>query len=143
VRRRKATDNRRRRLSRLGETQRETRQVVIAAPARPKALRKSPRARPPKTAELHAEVDNELRGKLGSFALLNRIWNRLKDWYEGDFVPYKDDPGSPISRIGGYSKRPWLARAIDALGRFYQKHWQWLIATILAIIGIVVAIMSK
>lgn len=67
---------------------------------------------------------------------------KIKDWYRGKYVPPpENDPNSGVVFISlGYYEQPLLAKIIGGLCRFYLKHWQWVIGTIIAIIGIIVAL---
>ena len=42
--------------------------------------------------------------------------------------------------LTGYYEQPALAKVLGVLGRFWLAHWQWIIGTVLAIIGLVVAL---
>lgn len=71
-----------------------------------------------------------------------RLIDRLKKWYEGEYVPpppNDSSSGNFIIHLGHY-ERPWLARVIDATGQFLKAHWQWTIGTVLAIVAIIVSI---
>ena len=72
--------------------------------------------------------------------LVKRVWERLKKWYEGEYVPHENDPDSPIVLIGGYTKRPWVAYAIDAALKFCTAHRKWLIGTVIALLALTVSI---
>jgi hypothetical protein len=67
---------------------------------------------------------------------------KIKDWYRGKYVPPpKNDPNSGVVFISpGYYEQPLLAKIIGGLCHFYLKHWQWVIGTMIAIIGIIVAL---
>ena len=60
--------------------------------------------------------------------------DRLREWYRGRYVPPpRDDPHSSMVFLGpGYYEQPPLAKLLGALGRFWLKHWQWIIAVIVA-----------
>lgn len=68
--------------------------------------------------------------------------NRLKDWYEGEFVPWEKDPNSPLVVIGGGDYRRSLSARVLRTGvEFYSKHWQWCIGTTIAVIAITIQFM--
>ena len=70
-----------------------------------------------------------------------RIVERLKAWYRGKYVPpLPDDPNSQVFFLSlGHYEQPALAKLLGTLVRFYLAHWQWVIGTVLAVIGIIVA----
>lgn len=70
------------------------------------------------------------------------VKQRVLDWYEGTYVPPPpNEPGSPIIFISaGHYEQPPLAKALKWLGNFWLKHWQWIIGTVIGVIGIVVSI---
>ncbi len=53
------------------------------------------------------------------------IMQRLKQWYEGPFVPHENDPSSPLQRIGGQHRPVPAARAARAVVEFYLANWKW------------------
>ena len=67
---------------------------------------------------------------------------KIKDWYRGEYVPPpENDPDCGVVFISpGYYEQPFLAKVIAGFGRFYFKHWQWVVGTAIAAIGIVVAL---
>lgn len=70
---------------------------------------------------------------------------RLREWYRGRYVPPRpNDPNSPIIVISlGHYEQPVLAKCLGALGRFWLAHWQWIIGTSLAIIGLFLTLGQK
>jgi hypothetical protein len=69
------------------------------------------------------------------------IVQKLKNWYRGRYVPPPPFDSDSIVIFGlGHYEQPPLAKLLGVLGRFYLAHWQWIIGTALAIIGIVVAL---
>jgi len=70
------------------------------------------------------------------------IIERLKSWYRGAYVPPpENDPNSRVIFISpGHHQQPALAKFIGIVGRFYLAHWQWIIATTLAVLALVVAL---
>ena len=53
-------------------------------------------------------------------------------WWEGDYEAHE----YPI--IGYYSRRHWTSKFAHTLVDFYLKHWQWLWATMIAVIALIV-----
>jgi hypothetical protein len=67
---------------------------------------------------------------------------RIKIWYEGEFVPYDNDTSSGLVFLGGYQKLHWTARAAKKLASFWYNHWKWIITTTLAFAGLFIALMK-
>lgn len=65
---------------------------------------------------------------------------RISEWYQGKYVPPKNDPRSGIVVLMGSYHRHWTARLAQVLAHFWLSHWQWTIGTALAILAIYVAI---
>lgn len=69
------------------------------------------------------------------------MFDKIKEWYEGEYIPYRNDPDSPVVIVGpGHLRRPVLAYMIKWTFDFWLAHWQWVITTALAIIGLIFAI---
>ncbi|MEW6290907.1 MAG: hypothetical protein AB1545_13740 [Thermodesulfobacteriota bacterium] len=66
------------------------------------------------------------------------MFKKLKEWWAGKFIPTPLD----IALNGGDFEniiRPWPVRAWRKIIQFCAQHWQFLVNTIIAIVGIVVA----
>jgi hypothetical protein len=61
----------------------------------------------------------------------------FKRWYDGEFVPYKNDPNSPLFFIGGDYKRHWTTKLASRAVEFYMKEWKWTLGAAAAIISFV------
>ncbi len=70
------------------------------------------------------------------------VLGRIRQWYEGEFVPYENDPRSQVVLIGGWQKRHWTAKAARALVEFHRRHWQWIWSTIIATGSLVAAVLA-
>lgn len=70
---------------------------------------------------------------------------QIREWYRGKYIqPRPNDPNSPIVVISpGHYEQPLLAKCFGALGRFWLAHWQWIIGTSLAIIGLLLTLGQK
>ena len=69
------------------------------------------------------------------------ITEKIKSWYRGRYVPPPPtDSSSSLFFLSGHYEQPMLAKLLGSIGRFYLAHWQWVIGTALAIVGIVVAL---
>lgn len=64
---------------------------------------------------------------------------RIKDWYEGEFEVYENDPNSQVVIIGGDYKRHWTARIARVVVEFYLDHWKWLWAFSMSVVGLYLA----
>lgn len=69
----------------------------------------------------------------------------LREWYRGRYVPPRlNDPNSSIVVLSpGRYEQPVLAKCLGALARFWLAHWQWIIGTFLAIIGLFLTLGQK
>ena len=71
------------------------------------------------------------------------MWNlfvkNLLGWYEGEFVPYENDPSSKLVFIGGHQRQHWTSRLTHIVIEFGKANWKWIIGTTIAIFGIYVA----
>ena len=73
---------------------------------------------------------------------LKRIANKISEWYHGKFIPYKNDPHSPVTFIGGYNKRHWTSSAFHTLIGFLASNWKFLITSLIALASIVLALLK-
>ncbi len=69
---------------------------------------------------------------------LIKIWGKIKEWYKGKYIPPKLTQYSSITVLdtGGY-KRPFIAKYLIVLKKFWIRHWQWIIGTILAVLALI------
>lgn len=65
-------------------------------------------------------------------------WRKLKDWYEGEFIPHDNDPNSQVVFVGGYQKRPPLVTAMLSVWNCWKENWQMIVG----VLGLIVAIIS-
>lgn len=70
---------------------------------------------------------------------LRVLMKRVEDWYEGQYVPYENDPRSSVIIVGGYYERHWTALVVRKIVEFWFAHWQWTIGTALALLGLFLA----
>jgi hypothetical protein len=61
----------------------------------------------------------------------------IRKWYEGEFVPYKNDPHSALFVIGGHYKRHWTANLARWAASFYMREWKWTLGAFAAVISFV------
>jgi hypothetical protein len=62
----------------------------------------------------------------------------FRDWYDGKHIP--NDPNSPLVFAGGRHQRHWTAKVASVLVGFWLREWKWVIGTVLALIGIIIAL---
>src|SRR5580658_395613 len=72
-------------------------------------------------------------------ALPMSLKGMIESWYDGQFVPYENNANDSVVVFGGTYKRRWSARVARVLVNFWLNHWQWIIGTALAIMGLAVA----
>ena len=65
---------------------------------------------------------------------------KLRRWYDGEFVPPDNPPGSYVVFLTGHYKRHWSSRVAHTLVDFYFKEWKWIWGTLIAVVGLVIAI---
>jgi hypothetical protein len=65
---------------------------------------------------------------------------RIQGWYQGKYIPHRNDPASGLFIYGGYYERHWTARLARWAIGFYMREWKW---TLTALAGIVGALFFK
>jgi hypothetical protein len=73
---------------------------------------------------------------------VKRVANAIARWYKGEDVPPDNDPHSPLVFMLGHRQYHWTARAARRVVRFCCEEWKWLIGTVLAIAGLLVAALA-
>jgi hypothetical protein len=70
------------------------------------------------------------------------LLDKIKNWYRGKYIPPpENDPNSGVVfLLLGHYEQPPLAKALKWIGNFWLSHWQWIIGTTLAVIGIFIAL---
>lgn len=73
----------------------------------------------------------------------------VRNWWRGNFVPYKDcfHPKRKTSKgrgafDTGYYQRPLLVFLLEPLISFYLKHWQWVWGASIALVSMYIAYIS-
>ena len=71
-----------------------------------------------------------------------QLRQRLRDWYRGKYVPPPPNyPDSPLFVLSpGHYEQSLFAKLLRTLGRFWLAHWQWVIATTLAVLALLIAL---
>jgi hypothetical protein len=72
---------------------------------------------------------------------MKNIITKIKEWYRGEFIPAPYDPDSRIARTG-HIERPFLAKILGQIGKFWLNHWKWILTFIVAVAGLIVAIIK-
>ncbi len=65
---------------------------------------------------------------------------KIRKWYEGQFIPHDNDPYTSVVLIGGTYQHHWTASVVRTLLKFWLDHWQWIIGTTLAVCGLIIAV---
>jgi hypothetical protein len=64
----------------------------------------------------------------------------VEDWYRGPYVPPPNThPDSGLVFITGSYNPHWTAKAAQAAVAFWLAHWQWVVGTTIALIGLALA----
>jgi len=64
----------------------------------------------------------------------------IKNWWDGETHAYENDPSSNAVIIGVYVQRHWTSRFAHTIWDFLKKEWKWVIASVIAIVAIIVKI---
>lgn len=48
---------------------------------------------------------------------------RIRDWYNGKFIPYGNDSNDAVVLIGGTYERHWTAVVARVVAKFWSDHW--------------------
>lgn len=75
------------------------------------------------------------------------VLQKIKLWWRGQHIPlslqemierthlrFGEDP--PREDLSEMFHRPLIARICNRIGRFWLRHWQWIIGTVIALIGL-------
>ena len=75
---------------------------------------------------------------------INNIIEKIKTWYKGKYIPpSKNYPSGPLIFFDyNRYKQPLLARALKKVWQFWLKKYEWILGFIIAIVGLVVAIIA-
>ena len=71
------------------------------------------------------------------FSVSNLI-NKVKKWYQGEWI----ENDHPVLLTPMFRKRTLLAKTFNALGKFWLKHWKWLITTLVAVVGLIITLIK-
>ncbi len=63
---------------------------------------------------------------------------KIRKWYEGEFVPYKNDAESALFIAnGGKYKRHWTAKLARWAVEFYMREWKWTLGAAAAVVSFI------
>lgn len=60
---------------------------------------------------------------------------KIKRWYDGEFIAHESEPNSPLYFVGGEYKKHWTAKLARWAVRFYMREWKWTLGAIATVIG--------
>ncbi|TWA97550.1 hypothetical protein [Bradyrhizobium stylosanthis] len=63
----------------------------------------------------------------------------LKRWWDGEYAPPQNDPGSSLVFIQGHYEKHWSSKVAHVVADFWMKHWQWCFSALFAVTGLVIA----
>ncbi|WP_038946392.1 MULTISPECIES: hypothetical protein [Bradyrhizobium] len=49
----------------------------------------------------------------------------LKRWWDGKYVPPRNDPNGFVFILQGDYERHWTSKAAHVVAGFWLKYWQW------------------
>jgi hypothetical protein len=64
----------------------------------------------------------------------------VAEWYQGKSHAHHNDPNSQVVIFGWWYERHWTSRTAHVLAEFWLAHWQWVIGTSIAVVGLAVAL---
>ena len=67
------------------------------------------------------------------------MWKRVIDWWDGEYIPYENDPNSGVVFIGGTMEKHWTSTVTRKIWLFFKKEWKWVSGTVLTISGLIIA----
>lgn len=72
----------------------------------------------------------------------DRHWRKaVRQWWNGRFVPYDNDPHSGLVFIGGTTEHHWTAAFARRLWAFWRAEWKWILGFMVAIGGLVIGLL--
>lgn len=73
------------------------------------------------------------------------MFSLIKCWYDGEskMQEFENGPDSSIAFMPYvYTEYHWSAKIARAIVDFYSRHWQWVWSTIMAVLGLYVAVLA-
>jgi hypothetical protein len=71
-----------------------------------------------------------------------KLTEHIRSWYEGEFIPYKNTPGSVVEIIGGQQVYAPSARIARWLVSHLKREWKWWSGTVLTCLGLLIAYLA-
>ena len=85
-------------------------------------------------------ADSLVVSLVGTQPSVIRMKETFKTWWDGTYSPPENYPGSALIFTTGTVRRSWPSKAAHLLAEFWLKHWQYMISTGIAVVGIFIAI---
>lgn len=74
-------------------------------------------------------------------SLITRIIKIITGWYRGKYIP-PNTKHNGLFTIHGYYEQHLLSKILGAIWHFYILHWQWIWSTIIALLGLYLAVLT-
>ncbi len=75
---------------------------------------------------------------------MKHILNAVGKWYQGKYIPPESRSDGNLLFVLGCYEQPLLAKILGKIGRFWLRHWQWILTILVAmIVPLVVALITK
>ena len=65
--------------------------------------------------------------------------DKIKKWWEGDFIPFESKHNSDLIFLGGEQRRHWTSRLAHLVIDFLKVEWKWAIGTSLMLVGLIMS----
>ena len=73
---------------------------------------------------------------------MNSLWRKIKTWYRGKEINLNDDNSSILILPGIRYQKHWTSKLVHAGINFYKDNWKWVWWLVIAIIGIILALVK-
>jgi hypothetical protein len=73
------------------------------------------------------------------------VLSRIKRWYDGESKWHEFENNTDRSLVimpMPYTEYHWSAKIARAIVGFYLRHWQWVWSTIIALLGLYIAVLA-
>lgn len=61
----------------------------------------------------------------------------FQQWWDGEYIPYENDPNDGFFIIGGDQVRHWTSDFTHRIWNFIKVEWKWVIGFLLTCTGLV------
>ena len=65
---------------------------------------------------------------------------KIRNWYQGKYVPHTNDPNSSLVFTGGNYEKSLSAKTVTVLVKFWLQYWQWIISMFFVAMGTIIAL---